>query len=124
MQGSKILHCVSEVMAAREPRMSLVNSYINTRPFAADRIKQGFYARIDGQERINYEFARHKAWRVAGKLQWMKEACDYESPAEDLTSVLREAALELLTAADLIDGLDNDDPKHLNETEKRGNGNE
>ena len=37
MQGSKIAHAVSAVTAAREPRMTVVNSYQSLNPFSSDR---------------------------------------------------------------------------------------
>ncbi|CAM9716133.1 unnamed protein product, partial [Ectocarpus fasciculatus] len=115
MQGSKILHSVSEVVAAREPRMSLVNSYLSTWPFRADGMRYGYYNRIDGPEFINYEYARHKAWRVRGQLQYLEDTATFTTRANDMSSVLRAAAAELMLAADLIDGTTNDDPKFLEE---------
>ncbi|CAM9128983.1 unnamed protein product, partial [Ectocarpus fasciculatus] len=113
MQGSKILHSVSEVVAAREPRMSLVNSYVSTRPFCTNKLRYSLFQRVDGRTFIDYEYARHRAWRARGKLQYLEEMSTYTTPAEDMVSVLRSAAQELLAAADFLDGVTSDHDGHI-----------
>jgi hypothetical protein len=51
MQGSKIFHTVNGVQSAREPRISLVNSYMSGRPFATDLTRYNTFADgSDGKE--------------------------------------------------------------------------
>lgn len=113
MQGSKILHSVREVISAREPRMSLVNSYITTRVFAPCKTKYNLFRNVDGPQYINYEYACHKAWRACGQLGYLIEKSSYETPSDELSVLLRNAASELLWAADLIDGKACDNPKFI-----------
>lgn len=113
MQGSKILHSVSEVVAAREPRISLVNSYVSRRPFSVNRLRYSLYAKNDSANFINYEHARHRAWRVQGQLKYLQDMTTFETPPEELTAILRAAAVELVHAADLIDGFRTDETGHI-----------
>ena len=57
MQGSKIAHAVSAVTAAREPRMTVVNSYQSLNPFSSDRTIFSTFNHLEGK-RAQYEFAR------------------------------------------------------------------
>ena len=107
MQGSKILHTVSEVMAAREPRWSIVNSYMSGRVFLQpDKTRFNTYARYEGHHIASVDLARHKAWRVGGQLDFIGKNASYDSSAatpSDLSAILRNAARELNFAADLIE---------------------
>lgn len=107
MQGCKILHTVSEVMSAKEPRWSLVNSFNTTRVFSQpDKTRYGIFAGDEGPDIATVDFARHKAWRVGGQLDFIRNNASYDSskisPA-DMSAILRNAAAELEFAADLID---------------------
>jgi hypothetical protein len=131
MQGSKILHTVSEVLSAREPRLSLVNSYMSCRPFLPDRTKYSTF-HLDGPGILPVDYARHKCWRVGGQLKYLLEQARYGgqnciSPDEkdttgwkssDITAILRNAARELEMAADLIDGINDDHPLWLDTDEQ------
>jgi hypothetical protein len=112
MQGCKILHTVSEVMSAREPRWSLVNSYMSGRVFIQpDKTRFNTYVRYEGHDIASVDLARHKAWRVGGQLEFIRKNASYDpsvaSPA-DLSALLRSAAAELSFAADLIDKKEDD----------------
>jgi hypothetical protein len=107
MQGCKILHTVSEVMSAREPRWSLVNSFKSTRVFGQpDKTRYTLFAEDEGADIATVDFARHKAWRVGAQLDFIRNNAAYDStkltPA-DISEILRNAAKELQFAADLID---------------------
>lgn len=118
MQGSKILHTVDAVLKAREPRISLVNSYMQLRPFVADKtrystfLKQGF---DDGSHIAPVEFARHKAWRARGQMQYVLDQVRFLPKGSDqsmeLAEIFRAAAAELQTAADLLSGTVDDNAK-------------
>ena len=62
MQGSKILHTVNGVLSAREPRLSLVNSYMTLRPYSTDMTKYHTFLKgfCDGEATASVEFTRHK----------------------------------------------------------------
>lgn len=80
MQGSKILHCVSEVLKAREPRISLVNSYMTRRVFAQpDQTRYCLYLQNDGKDVASVDYARHKAWRVGGQLKLIADHAAYST---------------------------------------------
>jgi hypothetical protein len=70
MQGARILHSVTPVTAARETRVSFVNSYGRRDVFAQDRTSFSSMAHSrDPEEIYTLEFTRHRAWRVQGQLQ-------------------------------------------------------
>jgi hypothetical protein len=112
MQGSKILHSVRGVLAAREPRISLVNSYMSTRVFNPDTTKYSTYVVGDSEEVVDMEFARHKAWRVAGQLQFVRDS-EVFLDKQLLLRVLRGAAEELLSAANALEGKPEDSSEHI-----------
>lgn len=104
MQGSKILHTVRGVLAAREPRVSLVNSYMSTRVFGRDTTLYSTYVHGDSKAVVDMEFARHKAWRVAGQLSFIRDSPKFIADTALLSRVLRGAAAELLSAAEELEG--------------------
>ena len=118
MQGCKILHTVSEVMAAREPRWSLVNSFKSTRVFGQpDKTRYTLFAEDEGENIAAVDFARHKAWRVGAQLDFIRKNAAYDSAVvstTDMSAILRNAAVELQFAADLIDKKANDHTKWVN----------
>ena len=103
MQGSKILHTVKGVLEAREPRVSLVNSFMSTNVFLPDSTKYSTYNN-DASDVVAMEYSRHKAWRVTSQLQYIKDSKDFISDKQLLMKILRNAAAELLTAANALDG--------------------
>jgi hypothetical protein len=120
MQGSKILHTVDAVLKAREPRISLVNSFMSLRPFAPDQTRFATFAQAgfgDENRVVSVEFARHKAWRAKGKMQYVLDQIPFSGESSDTTSelvnILEEAAAELQGAADLISGKVDDNAKWL-----------
>jgi hypothetical protein len=122
MQGSKILHTVDAVLSAREPRVSLVNSFMSLRPFAPDQTRYATFCQEgfrDDRHIVSVEFARHKAWRAKGKLQYVLDQIPFgeskseENTALELAKIFEEAAAELQRAADLISGKVDDNAKWL-----------
>ena len=103
MQGSKILHTVRGVLAAREPRVSLVNSYMSTRVFGRDTTLYSTYVRGDSKAVVDMEFARHKAWRVGGQLAFLRDSPHFIADTRLLSRLLRGAAAELLSAAEELE---------------------
>jgi hypothetical protein len=120
MQGSKILHTVEAVLKAREPRISLVNSYMSLRPFAPDPTRYATFTQAgfkDETRIVSLEFARHKAWRAKGKMQYVLDQIPFSGKSSytssELANIFEEAAAELQRAADQISGKIDDNAKWL-----------
>ena len=101
MQGSRIAHAVTPVLAAREERLTLVNSYQSLQPFDEDRTIFSTFNRIDG-EAPKFEYARHQAWRASGKLDYLLNSAKYFGNTAKITEVLDYAIKDLQRAKDLI----------------------
>lgn len=125
MQGSKILHAVTPVLKAREPRYSLVNSYMTTDVFLRDPTKyhtftdKGFDDRMDV---LPLEFARHKAWRVKGQMTYLMEHAPFGSSPKELAKVLSTAGAELMQSAKLLLGEEVDDASFVEEKNTESDG--
>ena len=72
MQGSRIIHHVTPVRNAREPRITVVNSYMPRDPQARECTK---YATFKLEPTAAFEFARHKAWRAREQLVRVRVVC-------------------------------------------------
>lgn len=96
MQGSRLKHGVTPVATAREPRVTLVNSYSPLDVFAPDRTEPYVYD-TDDHDVTSVEYARHKARRCQGQLQRLEA----ESP-DALVNVLQSASEELREGAQKI----------------------
>ena len=112
MQGCKILHTVRGVQSCREPRISLVNSYMSTRPFAPDMTRYSTY-KDDMMDVVNMDYARHKAWRIGGQMQYLRDCDHFIQDGRVLSKLLRDAAKELLSAANAIDGKPEDEYEYI-----------
>jgi len=109
MQGSKIAHHVTAVEKAREPRISLVNSYISRNVFAEDKTRFATFRDGTDPKHVTYtEYARHKAWRTQGKLENLIQTLPFTDNTTAITSRLKEIQLELQLAIDLIEHKAND----------------
>jgi len=106
MQGSHILHKVTAVKEGREQRISLVNSWGRRDVFAPDktRFKTFLDISLDPPDVAHLEFARHKAWRCAGKMQHVIEDLPFGTTPAQLAEVMQEAALELIQTSRLLRG--------------------
>lgn len=106
MQGSRIAHAVTPVVRAREPRLTVVNSYAPLNPFAADRTIYVAFRDVDSEQRTyGYEFARHVAWRVAGQLEHLVGSGEALMGRDsDVVTLLANAEAELGRAKELISG--------------------
>ena len=100
MQGSRIKHGVTPVVAAREPRVTLANSYSPLDVFAPDRTEPYVYD-TDDHGVTSVEYGRHTARRCLGQLQYAVSAGDTHAP-EALASVLQSASEELHEGAQQI----------------------
>lgn len=103
-QGSKILHSVTPVLSAREPRISIVQSWNRLNVFAPDStLLTTFREQVkDPLDVTNFEYARHKAWRVEGQMKYLIEQLGPEADVSKLAKLLEEAGNELLHAKALL----------------------
>ena len=102
MQGSKILHRVKAVLEAREPRISMVSSFCNLDVFQPDSTRYHTFAHQDPDDVHPLEFARHKAWRIEGKMKYVMEKCTFGTDPLHLSRVFADAAEEMLRASKLL----------------------
>ena len=102
MQGSKILHRVKGVLEAREPRISMVSSFCNLDVFQPDSTHYHTFAHQDPNDVHPLEFARHKAWRIEGKMKYIMEKCTFGTDPLHLSAVFTEAAQEMMRASKLL----------------------
>lgn len=129
MQGSKILHAVEGVTQAKEPRYSVVTSFMSRDVFAKDLTRyhtftqHGFGDRMDV---VPVEYARHKAWRIQGQMDYILNKVPFgRGPASSgpgLAALLRAAAAELEGAAALLNGEANDNAAWVDEDEGNDKG--
>lgn len=117
MQGSRIAHGVSPVKFAREPRLTLVNSYQSRNPFAPNKTCYRTFKVQDPSDAAPCEIGRHLAWRAAGKLDYILKQGLFEPGAPQLLSVMDAAAEELRVAREFITEQSIDEsPYHVDET--------
>jgi hypothetical protein len=123
MHGSKILHCVTPVLKAREPRYSLVNSYMTTNVFLKDPTKYHTFTKKGFDDRMDVvplEFARHKAWRAKGQMSYLTDHAPFGSTPEVLAKILADAGGELIQASRLLMGQEHDNASFVgDEAEKK-----
>lgn len=111
MQGSKMVHHVTKVSNAPEPRITCVNSYMPVNPFVPDATK---YVTYSNESTCNFEFARHKAWRASQQLQALAESKEWARDG-DIVNKLSQSISELVTAAKYVSGAGQDVLHHYNE---------
>ena len=102
MQGSKILHRVKGVLEAREPRISMVSSFSNLDVFQPDSTRYHTFAHQDPDDVHPLEFARHKAWRIEGKMKYILEKCEFGTDPLHLSRIFAEAAEEMQRTSKLL----------------------
>lgn len=103
MQGCAIAHAVTAVKHAREPRLTLVNSYQSGNPFADVRTAYRTFKVQDPANISPAEIGRHYAWRVQGKLEYiLKQGLYGEEGKAAMLKVFDEAKEELEHVSDMI----------------------
>lgn len=101
----RIAHSVTPVIEAKEPRLTVVNSFQPLNPFVENRtILSSFRDVGTDDDTHGYEYARHAAWRVRGQLEWLIQNEDLFGKHDDICDALDNAASELARARDLIGG--------------------
>jgi hypothetical protein len=125
MQGSKMLHHVTNVVSAKEPRISLINSYVSHDPWRQDLTKYKTFEECDPKHITPLEFARHRAWRVQNQLDVILNGTPFPEPdgvekhKHQLCQWLDRAAQELLQAKRLIAGDESDAIGYYDEVQKK-----
>lgn len=120
MQGSDIIHHVTPVQKAKEPRITLINSYIPANCFAIDRTVYATFLNDNEPEAV-LEFARGRAWRAQSQLQAFIQQQPYtENPAE-VAGYLSRVISELQMTVDLLTGKVDDTMDFFHETDDEGN---
>ncbi|TPX76160.1 hypothetical protein CcCBS67573_g02560 [Chytriomyces confervae] len=110
MRGSQFLHRVRPVfMAGSEcvARVSCVFSFMSRNPRVPDATRFGTFANMSGDRYAHVEYARHKAWRVAGLLKAVEDV-EFEASREDVVALLSDALAELQGAVRILQGKEDD----------------
>ena len=102
--GSRILHQVTPLLAALEPRMVMVNSFVSCEAFRPDVTRYHTFKYQDPEHVAPVEFTRHRAWRATGKLQFLLDKAAFGADPAALAAVLRDVADELHDTARLVSG--------------------
>jgi len=119
MQGSKMVHHVSQVKSAKEPRISLVNSFSSLNMNTPDRTKfDTFFRGGDPPELAFNEYARHKAWRVDAILKDVVEHTKLDGNMQVVLGKLIKARDELVTAVEIMSGKAYDGVGYFDEKNK------
>lgn len=106
LQGSKLWRSVNPVASAVEPRHSLVQPFTTRNVFAPDLTRLDTFRKCfhDHAHIAELEFARHRAWRVQGQMQYLIDNMPFGSDGKEILEVLEGAALELMHTSRLVLG--------------------
>jgi len=112
VRGSKLLHSVKPVEEAPEDRHSVIMSYTSRNVFTPDltRLDPLRFQLGDPRNVADLEYARHKAWRVHGQMEYVMDRVGFGTPTAVLAEHLRGAAEELRYARRLLLGEISDIP--------------
>ena len=80
-KGAEPTHAVTPVLKASEPQLTLVNSYQSLKPFEEDQPYYKVFQSMDG-DAAPFEYARHKAWRASGQLNYLMKEAKYFGKTE------------------------------------------
>lgn len=118
VQGSEMVHRVTRVVSAKEPRLSLVMAFQPANAFQPDKTVLDTWRRFDIVENsADYEYFRTKAHMMSGALRSLVET---EEPTRDgakLARRLRAITAELERAASILENSTSDFIGFVNETE-------
>jgi hypothetical protein len=118
MQGSHILHHVTNVKSASEPRMSFVNSYMRRNVFGVDGTRYSLFAEGDSKLVSGVDFARMKAWRVGNMMDYILTKVQHTEDKESYLQILDHAIAELQETTQLLRGIKNNAPGYYDEKNK------
>jgi len=97
LKGSQLLHAVTAVESAKEARQSLIMPWSSLNVFSKDLTKYQTFRDIfcDPPNVTNLEYARHKAWRVHGQMEYLMNQVKFGTPLDEIVHLLDRAAEEL-----------------------------
>merc|ERR1712224_436456 len=112
-QGSKILHRVSPVLRALEPRISMVMSLQAADVFAESNTRT-LKVFGDPEHIVNWEMCRHSAWLARRQLSYLLDHAnaDTDDPFE-IAARLSTVAKNLSKASRIITGAEDDAIKFI-----------
>jgi hypothetical protein len=102
IRGSEVLHRITPVLEALEPRVSVVNAYMSRNVFDADSTRYQTFVEQDPEHVSKVEFSRHTAWKVQGMMKYIMDEVEWGKPKEELAALMRRAAVDLEKAAALV----------------------
>ena len=114
MHGSKILHRVKGVIKGRDPRITMVTSFCSLDVFQPDCTRYATFLISDPEDVASLEFARHKAWRIEGKMKYIMEKCNFDTGPKHLSRVFAEAAEEMIRTSKILLREEDDTLHHFN----------
>lgn len=109
LNGSEVLHRVTAVRTAREPRLSLGIGLQPANPFRADKTSLAVFSKYDGRESAAHEYFQMKAQMMGYGLMELARLTPAGRAGSDGGAALRAIAEELARCADVLDGNLNDD---------------
>lgn len=102
IRGSHVLHRITPVVQALEPRVSVVNGYMSRNVFDEDSTRYHTFEHQDPEHVSKVEFSRHTAWKVQGMMKYIMDEVEWGKPKEELAALMRRAAADLEKAAALV----------------------
>jgi hypothetical protein len=102
MQGSEIVHHVTAVKKAVEPRITMVNSYMPANCFADDRTVYKTFLELGKEKESILEFARGRAWRAKTQLEAFATRAPYSDDPRPYVAFLTRVLSELSMTVDLL----------------------
>jgi len=116
MQGAEIVHHVTPVQKAKEPRITVVNSYMPKNAFSEDRTV--YYTFIKDEREAVLEFTRGRVWRAKNQLDALLKQQKYTEDPKEIATFLNHVISELQMTADLVSQKVKDTMDFFHETEK------
>jgi hypothetical protein len=97
--GSRIVHRVTGIQSCTEPRITIVNSYMSTNPFAVECTRYDTFRK----ERTGpLEFAMHKVWRSSALMLDLASGEHPWPTIEQVIERLNKSIEELNQCRDLL----------------------
>jgi len=117
VQGSEMVHRVTRVQKAKEPRLSFIMAFQPSNPFQPDKTVLDTWMRFDAEiGSAPFEFFRTKAHMMGSALHHLAAEEEATIDRVHLSNRLRAVAAELSRTADLLEGKDSDFIGFVNET--------
>ncbi len=117
--GSQLAHRVTGIQSCSELRLTVVNSYISTNPFAVEYTR---YDTFRNEVTADLEFTMHKTWRANAQMLDLAIGGHPWPTREQIVDRLAMAINELSQCHDLLLGIKSDQLGYYDEKkQKMGN---